>query len=202
MPLGFADTITLKNGRVINGTYLGGTARTIRVDDGNNVQTLDVSEIQRIEFGSDGSDDVARFGSRPQQSADAAARRVLQFQRGYDNDRPVLRRPENVMRPRSSAPAPRAVAASGTLPAGTNLVIRMIDAVDSETNRVGQTFRASLDQPVMVDGETGDPARRRCGGETGGPKDSGKLTGRDRTDAVAAIGDHERTRWWTSTRRA
>ena len=26
--------------------------------------------------------------------------------------------------------------------------------MDSETNRVGQTFRASLDQPVMVDGNT------------------------------------------------
>ena len=49
--LGFADTITLKSGRVINGTYLGGTARTIRIDDGVNVQTLDVSEIRRIEFG-------------------------------------------------------------------------------------------------------------------------------------------------------
>ena len=31
------------------------------------------------------------------------------------------------------------MATSGTLPAGTNLVIRMIEAVDSETNRVGQT---------------------------------------------------------------
>ena len=48
--LGFADTITLKNGRVINGTYLGGTARTVRIDDGINVRTVDVSDIQRIDF--------------------------------------------------------------------------------------------------------------------------------------------------------
>src|ERR1022692_5089847 len=48
--LGFADTITLKRGRVINGTYLGGTARTVRIDDGVNVQTFDVSDIRRIEF--------------------------------------------------------------------------------------------------------------------------------------------------------
>ena len=50
--LGFADTITLKSGRVINGTYLGGTARTVRVDDGVNVRTVDVTDIARIEFGS------------------------------------------------------------------------------------------------------------------------------------------------------
>ena len=48
--LGFADTITLKSGRVINGTFLGGTARTVRVDDGVNVRTIDVSDIARIEF--------------------------------------------------------------------------------------------------------------------------------------------------------
>ena len=41
----YADTITLKNGRVISGTYLGGTARTVRVDDGVNVRTLDVSDV-------------------------------------------------------------------------------------------------------------------------------------------------------------
>ena len=58
--LGFADTITLKNGRVINGTYLGGTARTVRVDDGINVRTLDVSDILRIEFGGNYNDTSSR----------------------------------------------------------------------------------------------------------------------------------------------
>src|ERR1039457_6872678 len=37
--LAFADTITLKNGRAINGTYLGGTARTVR---------MDISEERRV----------------------------------------------------------------------------------------------------------------------------------------------------------
>jgi len=49
--LAFGDTITLKNGNVINGNYLGGTARTVRVEVGDNIQTLDVSDITRIEFG-------------------------------------------------------------------------------------------------------------------------------------------------------
>ena len=48
--LGFADTVTLKNGSVIHGTYLGGSAREIRLDDGQNVQTFDVSDIKRIDF--------------------------------------------------------------------------------------------------------------------------------------------------------
>src|SRR6478735_6240391 len=48
---GFADTVTLKSGRVLNGTYLGGTARQVRVEVGDRVETLDVSEVSRIEFG-------------------------------------------------------------------------------------------------------------------------------------------------------
>jgi hypothetical protein len=31
--------------------------------------------------------------------------------------------------------------------------IRMVDSVNSETSRLGETFRASLDEPVYVDGQ-------------------------------------------------
>ena len=194
--LGFADTITLKSGRVINGTYLGGTARTVRVDDGVNVRTVDVSDIQRIEFGGNYNDSSARdsrgSSSGPtlrrapssSSSSDSDDRPTLRradasSSSDSDPDRPVLRRPENVMRP-GDAPPPTpaaAMATSGTLPAGTNLVIRMIESVDSETNRVGQTFRASLDQPVMVDGETAIPRGADAVVKLVDAKDSGKLTG-------------------------
>src|SRR5436309_2298031 len=119
--LGFADTITLKNGSVVSGTYLGGTARTLRVDDGSNVQTLDVSDVVRIEFG--GGAPAAHY-ERPVDRNDRPADR---------SDRPVLRRSEgNVMRPEDTpAPAPPPAPANFTLPAGTNLTIRMIEAVDS-----------------------------------------------------------------------
>src|SRR2546422_218009 len=121
---GFADTVALKNGSVINGTYLGGTARQVRIDVGDNIQTLDVSDIVRIEFTGPPAPPpppVPRYESRPQ---------------------------SNVMRPEEPPPPPPRQMTQGgfTLPAGTNLTIRMIDAVDSEQNRVGQTFAASLDQ--------------------------------------------------------
>jgi hypothetical protein len=183
----FADTITLTNGKVINGTYLGGTARTVRIDDGAKVWTIDVGGILRIEFGDS-------YESSNRNSGESSSRPTLRRAPASSNsdadtdaDRPVLRRnpetatrnPENVMRPDTSAPpsAP-AVAASGTLPAGTNLVIRMIESVDSETNRVGQTFRASMDQPVMVDGQTVIPRGADAVVKLVDAKDSGKLTGR------------------------
>jgi len=177
----FADTITLKNGRVISGTYLGGTPRTVRVNDGVNVRTLDVSDVVRIEFSGSsyessrnagGSSNGPTLRRRPESTSNDA---------DNDQDRPVLRRnpsPENVMRPEASAPPPPPAMMNGTLPAGTNLVIRMIEAVDSETNRVGQTFRASLDQPVMVDGQTVIPRGADATVALVDAKESGKLTGR------------------------
>jgi hypothetical protein len=41
----------MKDGRVIQGTYLGGTARQVRLAIGDQIQTLDVSDVARIEFG-------------------------------------------------------------------------------------------------------------------------------------------------------
>src|ERR1017187_3923782 len=212
--LAFADTITLTNGRVINGTYLGGTARTVRIDDGVKVWTIDVGGILRIEFGDSYESSNRRSGessSRPTLrrapsssstgSSDGPTLRRADSSSNSDADtdpdRPVLRRnpetatrnPENVMRPDASAPpsAP-AVAASGTLPAGTNLVIRMIESVDSQTNRVGQTFRASIDQPVMVDGETVIPRGADAVVKLVDAKDSGKLTGHaDLTLALQSV---------------
>ncbi|MDQ2711166.1 MAG: BON domain-containing protein [Acidobacteriota bacterium] len=54
--------------------------------------------------------------------------------------------------PRSSAPPPeraRPRDATLTVPAGERLQVRMIDGVDSRTNSPGQTFRASLDAPLV-----------------------------------------------------
>jgi hypothetical protein len=40
-----------------------------------------------------------------------------------------------------------------TIESGTTLAVRMIDSVDSGVNQAGETFRASLDAPIDVDGE-------------------------------------------------
>jgi hypothetical protein len=164
---GFADTVTLRSGRVIHGTYLGGTARQLRVDTGDRVETLDVGDVVRIEFGD--------FAPAPAPRASS------------DEDRPRLRRAQpdsqpTILRPDSDpppAPAPAAAPREPVeLPAGTNLVVRMIDGVDSEVNRVGQTFAGSMDQPVTMGGETIIPRGADVVVKLVDAKESGKLTGR------------------------
>jgi hypothetical protein len=156
--LAYGDTITLKNGDVVNGTYLGGTARQVRVDVGDGIQTLDVTDITRIEFGAP--------------PAAAPPRRERERERERDS---------NIMRPEPPPPPPPPAQASMggfTLPAGTNLVIRMIDGVDSERASVGQTFAASLDQPVLLNGDTAIPRGADVTVKLVDSKESGKLTGR------------------------
>jgi hypothetical protein len=178
-----ADTVVLKSGRVINGTYLGGTSRTVRVESGDRVETLDISDVVRIEFGNGApaastSDDRPTVRQRPTAPPE-------------DSDRPVLRRTNSdaagepnpgILRPdpapvnASTTPAPRG---NVELPAGTNLVVRMIDGVDSEVNRVGQTFAASIDEPVRSQaGDTVIPRGADVVVKLVDAKESGKLAGR------------------------
>ena len=146
-----ADTLTLWNGRQIQGTYLGGSAREVKIDVGDQIQTVNLDEIARIDF-----------------SAPSAA----------DSSLPHRRAPQdNVFRPETGGTA-SLPPAFVELPQGTNLVVRMIDGVDSEVNRVGQTFAASLDEPVLLNGEAVIPRGADVSVKLVDASESGKIAGR------------------------
>jgi len=83
--------------------------------------------------------------------------------------------------PVAPAPAPRSahpVSDRVTVPAGTRLLVRMIDSVDSETNKVGDRFRASLQEDLVVEGKVVARKEADVYGRLVEAKESGKLTGR------------------------
>ena len=45
-----ADTLTLRNGQVVEGTYMGGTARTIKMQVQDEVKTFDVVDVASLRF--------------------------------------------------------------------------------------------------------------------------------------------------------
>ncbi len=65
-----------------------------------------------------------------------------------------------------------------TIPAGTSVIIRMVDSVDSEVHRTGQVFLASLDAPITVDGETVIPRGADVRVRLAEAKSAGRMTGR------------------------
>jgi len=54
----------------------------------------------------------------------------------------------------------------------------MIDSVDSEVSQVGQTFQASLDDPIIVNGEIAIPRGADIVAKLVEDKQSGKISGR------------------------
>src|SRR5690349_19976173 len=91
----FGDTLRMKDGRTVNGTYLGGSARQVRVEIGDRIETLDVSDIDRIKFG-------GQLPPTPPPPPRAPA--VNDRPPQASNDRPQLIRPEAGPPPASEAP--------------------------------------------------------------------------------------------------
>ncbi len=64
-----------------------------------------------------------------------------------------------------------------TIPAGTTLAVRLVDGIDSEKNQSGETFRATLNSPLAVDGEIAIPAGYDVEGHLVEVKSAGKFAG-------------------------
>ena len=124
-----ADTISLRGGETIQGTYLGGSARQIRFDVNGNIRTFDVGQVQSVNF----NDGYTPAG----QQTPASDPNFQRDRYGYTSQ--------------NAPPGPGPLGI--TVPADTNVTVRMIESVNSETARRGQTFRASLDEPIFVNGQ-------------------------------------------------
>ena len=74
-------------------------------------------------------------------------------------------------------PSPQPATTQVTIPAGTDVYIRMIDSIDSEQAHPNETFRASLDKPIVVDGQTIIPARSDVFVKVVEVQSAGKLSG-------------------------
>ncbi len=64
------------------------------------------------------------------------------------------------------------------VPAGTEITVRMIDSIDSEKSKPGDTFRASLDEPLRVGDREVAPKGADATVKLVQSKESGKLSGK------------------------
>jgi hypothetical protein len=93
-----------------------------------------------------------------------------------------------------AAPATPPPPAKVTVPSGTTLAIRLVDTIDSETAQPGQTFHATLDSPLAVDGDVVIPAGYDVEGHVVDVKSAGKFAGRSeltlQLDRIAVAGKY------------
>jgi hypothetical protein len=152
--LGVADSLTLRSGQIVRGEYLGGDARHIKMAVGDRVETYSVEDVSDLFFGN---------GQRMSSDGD----------RRDNNDR----RDNGVREVSPAAQAPAAVSGI-VVPDGTSITVRMIDPVNSEQSRLGDTFRASVDEPVMVDGQVAIPRGADAITKLVEDQQSGKIAGK------------------------
>ena len=65
-----------------------------------------------------------------------------------------------------------------TIPSGTTLAVRLVDTLDSETATAGQTFHATLDSPLSVDGDVVIPSGYDVEGHVVDVQSAGKFAGK------------------------
>jgi len=116
-----ADTLELKDGRVLTGRYLGGTQVVLRFEISGEVQTFNTNDIVALTF-------TRNAGSSTPTAPPAMA-------------------PAAMPPPSAASAAPDGTV---TIPAGQSLLVRMIDGVDSAKNHVGDVFHASLETDLNV----------------------------------------------------
>jgi len=146
----WGDSLELKNGSLIKGKYLGGTESEIRFQVGSRIQRYPVADVATVTFEDD-------------------SRASMQDPAPQLTSRP----PQQDLQP-ASAPTAYTV----NVPSGTQLSIRTIDSVDSDRNQVGDKFRATLEQPLVVDDMTVVPKGADVYGRLSEATEAGHIQGR------------------------
>ncbi len=136
-----ADVLELKNGKVLTGAYVGGTAGTIRFETSQGVQVLETSQVLALTF--------TASSAQPASAAPTAT------------------------------PAPAASAVS--IPAGTTLLVRMLDGASSNDAK-GKRFTTTLEQDLIVDGRMVAKAGTKIYGRVENAQRAGRFVGQSTLD--------------------
>jgi hypothetical protein len=170
------DTLELKNGSVIKGTYVGGSEAKVSFRVGSSLQEYAVADIGSLKF--------------DEREAATPARSPAFAERSPENSTAVHVPSAAAQAPSSTAKTNAAVAAPGStsiprttsnsvvVPSGTRITIRTIDAVDSDKNHPGDKFLASLEQPLMVNDAMVAPKGASVYGRLQQVQEAGQLTGK------------------------
>lgn len=149
-PMMPADSLQLKNGSLIKGKFMGGTESEISFQVGSSVQKYNIADIASLTF--DSEETTSGAPTQPASSPSSESARA--------------------------AAASTNVPTYVTIPAGTRISVRTIDDIDSTKNHVGDRFKASLEEPLIANGNVVVPKGADVYGRLAESKTSGTFTGK------------------------
>jgi hypothetical protein len=145
-----ADKVRLKSGKVVVGLFVGADSKSVRV-------LLDSGQVSEIPL-----TEAVAVEFDPRQPAPAAA------------PQPAAA-PAAAARP-APAPAPKPV----LVPAGTMVNVRLTQEIDVDSSKAGMSFKAVVDDPVMIDGSIVIPRGASAVLQAVSVEQSGKMKGSDK----------------------
>jgi hypothetical protein len=154
-----ADRIRLRSGKAIDGVFVGGDSKSVRIlQDNGQLSEVALDEVLALEF--------SARKPPPPPAAKPAAKPAP----------PPAAKPD---------PIPRSV----MVPAGTTLNVRLTQAIDVDASKAGMTFKGIVDDPVMIDGSVVIPRGASAVLQAVKVEQSGKMKGSDKISLkVNAIG--------------
>ena len=182
------DVLELRDGRVIQGQFIGGSPLNIRFRVDGQEQVFATKDVLNIGF-SDAGDTSSAPAVAPESAPPPPAQAVAQATpppaaASAPPVAPAPRAPAAETAASNLPPPPNPPAQSGaqttqaiTIPAGTSVFVRMIDSVDSSTNKIGDTFHGSLESPILVGDTVVAPASADVYGKLTQAKAAGKISG-------------------------
>jgi len=157
-----ADQIVLKDGTTYSGKFVRGDSRSVDFRILGNTENFQISDVAQILF-----QDSVTGTPAPTQSISSSV-------------------PEPIPSAAQTMPTPEEPVAgswddmdsTATLPEGTPIIVRTLTAIDTDRNRVGDIFEATLEEPLTWGNYTVAPRGSKVKGRIAYAKESGKLTGR------------------------
>jgi hypothetical protein len=151
-----ADKVRLRSGKVIDGTFIGADSKSVRVllDDGQ-VSESAIADVAGVDF-------AARKPATPPPPKPAAATAAP------------------APAPKPAAPPPPPPKPTITVPSGTAINVRLTQGIDVDASQAGQTFKAVVDDPVMMNGSVVIPRGASAVLQAVSVQQSGKAKGSDK----------------------
>lgn len=148
-----ADMLELRDGRIVEGTFMGASQNSVRFLVDETVELFGVGDIWVVTF------DV----------------------RGDSADAPEVVAPVTSPEP-VTLPEPEPAAPLPThrvlIPAGTPMLVRIVDPIDSRQHGVGYRFAAALEADLAYNGEVVAPRGSQLYGVISSAKQAGRLKGK------------------------
>lgn len=146
-----ADRVRLRSGKVITGMFMGGDSKSVRVLlDNGQVSEVPLEEAVAVEFSARKPAPPPPPPPGPHAAAPASAP--------------------------AAQPKPKPI----QVPSGTKLNVRLTQGIDVDASQAGHTFKAIVDDPVMMNGSIVIPSGATATLQAVQVQQSGKMKGSDK----------------------